>query len=57
MMLEKLNKLLDRHFSNEEEEHSVAESSYDLWLDGYEKGIPGRKVSIYNEVHGGSFLI
>ena len=25
------------------------DSSYDLWLDGYERGIPGRKVSIYNE--------
>ena len=28
---------------------SVAASSFDLWLDGYEKGVPGRKVSIYNE--------
>jgi predicted metalloprotease with PDZ domain len=29
--------------------HSVAESSFDTWLDGYSKGIPDRKVSIYNE--------
>lgn len=48
--LEELNKLLKRHYENEGRSgHSVAESSFDLWLDGYEKGIPGRKVSIYNE--------
>lgn len=28
---------------------SVAESSFDTWLDGYSAGIPWRKVSIYNE--------
>jgi predicted metalloprotease with PDZ domain len=28
---------------------SVAESSFDTWLDGYVQGIPWRKVSIYNE--------
>lgn len=28
---------------------SVAESSFDTWLDGYAPGIPWRKVSIYNE--------
>ena len=28
---------------------SVAESSFDTWLDGYNPGIPWRKVSIYNE--------
>ncbi len=28
---------------------SVAESSFDTWLDGYTAGIPWRKVSIYNE--------
>lgn len=48
--VEELNKLLSRHFENDgRKNYSVAESSYDLWLDGYEKGIPGRKVSIYNE--------
>lgn len=26
---------------------SIAESSFDLWLDGYKPGIPGRTVSIY----------
>ena len=45
-----LNTLLKRHFENEGRKNmSVADSSYDLWLDGYKKGIPGRKVSIYNE--------
>ncbi len=45
-----INKLLKRHYDNEGRKHySVAASSYDLWLDGYERGIPGRKVSIYNE--------
>lgn len=45
-----LNKMLKRHYENEgRKNYSVAESSYDLWLDGYEKGVPGRKVSIYNE--------
>lgn len=48
--LEELNKLLRRHYENEGRTGlSVADSSFDLWLDGYEKGIPGRKVSIYNE--------
>lgn len=45
-----LNKLLKRHYDNEgRKNYSVAASSFDLWLDGYEPGIPGRKVSIYNE--------
>lgn len=48
--LAELNKLLKRHYENEgRKNYSVAESSFDLWLDGYEAGIPGRKVSIYNE--------
>ena len=29
--------------------HAVSDSSYDTWLDGYELGIPHRKVSIYTE--------
>lgn len=29
--------------------YSVAQSSWDTWLDGYEAGAPQRKVSIYNE--------
>ena len=45
-----LNTLLTRHYHNDGRKHySVAESSYDTWLDGYVSGIPGRKVSIYVE--------
>ena len=41
---------LDRHFHNTGRFNmSVAESSFDTWLDGYQKGIPHRKVSIYKE--------
>jgi len=43
-----LNKLLSRHFQNVGRFNlSVAESSFDLWLDGYQAGVPNRKVSIY----------
>ncbi|MFT4662546.1 MAG: putative metalloprotease with PDZ domain [Patiriisocius sp.] len=39
-----------RHMWNEGRfNHSVKDSSYDTWLDGYVAGIPGRKVSIYTE--------
>ncbi len=42
------NKLLKRHFDNFGRfNHSLVDSSHDLWLDGYSAGIPGRKVSIY----------
>lgn len=45
-----LSRLLNRHFDNDGRHHySVAESSFDTWLDGYEPGAPGRKVSIYTE--------
>src|SRR5690554_2221587 len=44
------NQLLDRHFNNPGVENlSVAESSFDTWLDGYSMGIPNRKSSIYTE--------
>ncbi len=47
---ENFNKLLERHFRNGGRKNmSVAESSFDTWLDGYTKGIPNRKVSIYTE--------
>jgi len=29
--------------------YSVAQSSFDTWIDGYKPGIPNRKVNIYNE--------
>lgn len=45
-----LEKLLQKHFDNFGRfNYSVAESSWDTWLDGYVKGAPARKVSIYNE--------
>jgi predicted metalloprotease with PDZ domain len=45
---EDLNKIFKRHFENFGRfNHSLAESSYDLWLDGYVSGVPNRKVSIY----------
>jgi predicted metalloprotease with PDZ domain len=44
------NKLLERHFNNfGVNNYSVAQSSFDTWLDGYVKGSPGRKGSIYVE--------
>ncbi len=45
-----LEKHLERHYHNFGRfNKSLAESSFDTWLDGYERGIPDRKVSIYNE--------
>lgn len=39
-----------RHFHNGGRHFmSVADSSFDTWLDGYEIGVPNRKVSIYTE--------
>lgn len=44
------NQILDRHFNNPGADNlSVAESSFDTWLDGYVAGIPNRKASIYTE--------
>jgi predicted metalloprotease with PDZ domain len=45
---EELNILLKRHFYSFGNDHlSIANSSADLWIDGYDAGIPNRKVSIY----------
>jgi predicted metalloprotease with PDZ domain len=41
---------ITKHFHNDGRKYySVANSSFDTWLDGYEAGIPGRKTSIYTE--------
>jgi predicted metalloprotease with PDZ domain len=41
---------LKRHFeASRHASQSLAESSYDLWLDGYSPGIPDRKVSVYQK--------
>ena len=50
--------LLQRHFNNFGRfNYSVAESSIDTWLDGYVKGVPNRKTSIYNEGALFAFLL
>ena len=48
--LNEFNKQLQKHFDNQGRlNYSVADSSFDTWLDGYVAGAPGRKVSIYTE--------
>lgn len=45
-----LHVLLKRHFENNGRAfQSLLESSWDLWLDGYDKGVPDRKVSVYHK--------
>lgn len=45
-----LNLRLQKHFDNYGRFNlSVADSSFDTWLDGYGTGIPNRKTSIYDE--------
>jgi len=45
----KLEKLINREFEQFGWKNmSIADSSFDLWLDGYKPGIPNRKVNIYN---------
>ena len=42
--------LLSRHINNPGRlNYSLAESSFDTWLDGYKPGVHGRKGSIYVE--------
>ena len=49
---------LTRHFTNDGRLNmSVADSSFDTWLDGYEMGIPDRKSSIYTEGALLAFLV
>jgi predicted metalloprotease with PDZ domain len=48
--LKEMTTQLQKHFDNFGRfAYSVADSSYDTWLDGYVPGAPGRKVSIYTE--------
>jgi predicted metalloprotease with PDZ domain len=48
--LDELSNQFQKHFDNFGRfNYSVAESSFDTWLDGYQAGVPGRKVSIYTE--------
>ena len=44
------DELLLKHYHNTAiDNYSVVQSSFDTWLDGYVKGTPGRKTSIYTE--------
>lgn len=48
--IKELQVYMKRHFeSSAHAAQSLADSSFDLWLDGYEKGIPNRKVSVYHK--------
>lgn len=48
--LKELTSRIQTHIENNGRfNYSVAESSWDTWLDGYEPGTPNRKVSIYTE--------
>ena len=48
--MRELSKQFQKHFDNPGRfAYSVAQSSFDTWLDGYVPGVPGRKVSIYTE--------
>ncbi|MFC3879258.1 M61 family peptidase [Algoriphagus namhaensis] len=49
--LKHFNKILDRESTVQGmQTSSILESSFDLWLDGYQAGIPDKKTSIYS--HG-----
>ena len=48
--LAELNRTLNRHFMHSNNAAlSLMQSSFDLWVDGYTAGVPGRKVSIYHK--------
>ena len=46
----KLAKTLNRHFTTSDHaSQNLLQASFDLWVDGYKEGIPGKKVSIYHK--------
>jgi predicted metalloprotease with PDZ domain len=48
--LKELSERVQKHFDNYGRFNlSVADSSFDTWLDGYTPGVPNRKTSIYDE--------
>ncbi|QJW88263.1 M61 family metallopeptidase [Spirosoma taeanense] len=56
--LKELQVLFKRHFeANGRAFQSLVESSWDLWLDGYEKGVPDRKVSVYHKGAIGALML
>jgi predicted metalloprotease with PDZ domain len=53
-----LEERLQKHFHNDGRFNlSVAESSFDTWLDGYVSGAPSRKTSIYDEGNLIAFIL
>ncbi|MBK7816258.1 MAG: hypothetical protein IPJ60_01145 [Sphingobacteriaceae bacterium] len=55
---ETLEERLDKHFNNFGRYNlSVAQSSWDNWLDGYVPGVPYRKTSIYDEGNLIAFML
>lgn len=45
-----LETLFRRHFEKHDHaSQSLLESSFDLWVDGYEPGVPNKKVSVYHK--------
>ncbi len=53
-----LEERLLKHFHNGGRQHlSLADSSFDTWLDGYVPGAPHRKVSIYDEGNLVAFML
>jgi len=53
-----LQTYMERHIHNGGRFNlSVADSSYDTWLDGYQSGVPDRKTSIYAEGCLFSFIL
>jgi len=52
------NQILERHYNNPGSSNmSVADSSFDTWLDGYVLGVPNRKASIYTEGALNTFML
>ncbi|HLO46545.1 MAG TPA: hypothetical protein VK175_19535 [Leadbetterella sp.] len=48
--LHELETTCRRHFEEADQAcQSLLESSFDLWVDGYERGIPNKKVSVYSK--------
>jgi predicted metalloprotease with PDZ domain len=48
--LKEISERVQKHFDNYGRFNlSVADSSFDTWLDGYNPGVPNRKTSIYDE--------
>ncbi len=48
--LHELETVFRRHFENSDQaSQSLLESSFDLWVDGYDKSIPKKTVSVYHK--------